>query len=400
MAKRGQNQGGAPRLRKDGRWECRVNLGIINGKRVRKSLFGKTSAECGEKLISALADQQKGLPIAIDKGNLGDHLDAWLERSVRQYADPATFDSYQQNVSLYLAPRDEHGRCLPLPSLGGLRLSKITPDHIRAWITSMRERTSERTNQPLSPRTTYLALMVLRTALNAAVSDGLVARNVARLVKGPRAAKGSKMAPLDAEQSKKFLSVLPGERLEAAYVVALRLGLRQAEVLGLRWGDVDFEGRTLKVEQTVKRVGRAEGKTELIFSAPKTESSRRLPSMSEPLIVALKAHRARQAEERLAAGTRWQANDLVFCTRVGGPIDAAVLWRTFKRLLVKAELPPIRFHDLRHSTASLLFKEGVPMKVISELLGHSSIRITADIYSHLTRGTMDETAATMDRILA
>src|ERR1700722_15999849 len=103
MAKRGQNQGGAPRLRKDGRWESRINLGIINGKRVRKSLFGKTSAECGEKLIAALADRQKGLPIAIDKGNLGDYLDAWLEHSVREYADPATFDSYRQNVDLYLA---------------------------------------------------------------------------------------------------------------------------------------------------------------------------------------------------------------------------------------------------------------------------------------------------------
>jgi integrase len=399
MAKRGQDEGYIGQ-RKDGRWEARVNLGIINGKRVRKSLFGKTRAEVQDKLIAALADRQKGLPIAIDKGSLSDYLDAWLEHSVRQYADPATFDSYQQNVNLYLAPRDEHGRCLPLPALGGLRLSKITPDHIRAWIASMRERVSQRTKQPLSPRTTYLALMVLRTALNAAVADGLVARNVARLVKGPQGAKGSKMAPLDAEQSKKLLSVLPGERLEAAYVVALRLGLRQAEILGLRWSDIDFEGHTLKVEQTVKRIGRTEGKTELIFSAPKTDSSRRLPSMSEPLIAVLKAHRARQAQERLAAGRRWQTHDLVFCTGIGTPIDAAVLWRNFKRLLVKAGLPSIRFHDLRHSTASLLFKEGVPMKVISELLGHSSIRITADVYSHLTRGTMDETAATMDRILA
>lgn len=351
-------------------------------------------------MIAELANRQKGLPITVDKGVLGDYLDAWLEHSVREYADPATFDSYRQNVDLYLAPRDQHGRCLPLPALSGLRLSKITPDHIRAWIASMRERVSERTKQPLSAGTTRLALMTLRTALNAAVADGLIARNVARLVKGPRAAKGSKMVPLDAEQSKRFLSVLPGERLEAAYVVALRLGLRQAEVLGLRWSDVDFEGRAVRVEQTVKRVGRAEGKTELIFSSLKTHSSRRSPSMSEPLIAALKAHRARQAEERLAAGTRWQANDLVFCTRVGGPIDAAVLWRTFKRLLVKAELPSIRFHDLRHGTASLLLAEGTPLKVISELLGHSSIRITADVYSHITRGTMDETAATMDRILA
>lgn len=397
--KRGQNEGMAPRLRADGRWEVRINLPRVNGQRVRKSMFGTTRAEAHEKLTAALADQQKGLPIAVDKGNLGDFLDSWLEHSVRNTVDPATFDGYRQNVKLYLAPRDENGRCLPLPALGSIRLSKLTPAHVRAWITNMREHLSPRTKRHLSPRTIQLALVVLRAALNSAAVDGLTSRNVAHLVKGPPGVKGSTMAPLNAAQSKQFLTTVAGERLEAAYVVALRLGLREAEVLGLRWSDVNFDARTMTIAQTVKRVGRSEGRSRLIFSTPKTPTSRRAPSMSDPLCAALKAHRARQAVERLAAGHHWHANDLCFCTRIGTPLDAANILRDFKRQLARAGLPPARFHDLRHSTASLLLNEGISLKEIQELLGHSSIRITADIYSHLTRGTMDSLAAKMDSIL-
>jgi integrase len=172
--------------------------------------------------------------------------------------------------------------------------------------------------------------------------------------------------------------------------------LRRGEALGLlRWQDVDFEGRTLTISQTVQR---ANGK--LQFLEPKTERSRRTMSTPDRVVAALRAHHKRQLEERLAAGPQWQDFGLVFATRVGTPLEPRNVHRDFKRILAKAGVPDQRFHDLRHAAASLLLAQGVSPRVVMELLGHSRIGITMDTYSHVIPSLMREAADKMDQILA
>ncbi len=201
---------------------------------------------------------------------------------------------------------------------------------------------------------------------------------------------------LTPEQATQFLKACEGKRLEALFAVALAVGLRQGEALGLRWRDVDFETRLLNVRQTLERVGgkRFGQPSTLVFVEPKTDRSRRTIIMPQSIVRVLRSHRARQLQERLVAGSKWQDNDLVFTTTIGTPFDPREAVRHFKRVLEDAELPStIRFHDLRHSAASLLLAQGVDLRAIMELLGHSTIALTANTYSHvlpsLKRGTAD-----------
>jgi len=372
------------RQHKSGLWELRIRL---NGK--RHSFYTATCEEAVDLKAEKLNDKRMGLPLSA-KGTVADFLTRWLE-GVRHSIDPATYDQYAAHLRLYLAPRDPSGRYLPLPHLGAIKLGVLGPDQVRAWMASLLKR--------LSPRTTQLALTVFRHALDSAVADGILARNVAKLVKRPKADK-PKIRVFEPDEAIRFLAAVRGRRLEALYVTTLRLGLRESEVLGLRWSDVNFEAGSVTITQTVKRIGRGTGASKLVFGGTKTDSSRATLALSAPLIAALKAHRPRQAEERLAAGRDWHNHDLVFATHIGTPIEASNLRREFYKILASAELPRIKFHELRHSAASLLINEGVPLKTIQELLRHSSIQITADTYSHLSRRTMQEAGATMDRILA
>jgi integrase len=192
------------------------------------------------------------------------------------------------------------------------------------------------------------------------------------------------------------------ERLEALYSVALSLGLREGEALGLRWIDVDMDGRQLSIRQTLQRIGgkRFCSAGTLQFVEPKTERSRRTLRMPEAVVKALRTHRARQLEERLAAGSGWIENGLVFLSTVGTPLEPRSAVLDFKRILAKAALPSnIRFHDLRHSAASLLLAQGVQLRAIMELLGHSTIALTANTYSHIMPSMIQDMADKMDLIL-
>ena len=171
--------------------------------------------------------------------------------------------------------------------------------------------------------------------------------------------------------------------------------MRQAELLGLKWRDIDLEDAGLQVRATLQKVGGM-----FIFTAPKTQRSRRRVAMTATAVEALKRHRTRQARERLALGPAWQDNDLVFPDAVGGPMEGRyVLRHYFRPLLRRAGLPPIRFHDFRHTTATLMLTQGIHPKVVSEMLGHTTIGITMDIYSHVLPEMQREAAHTLDRLL-
>lgn len=245
----------------------------------------------------------------------------------------------------------------------------------------------------LSPRTVQYLRAVLRRALCQALKWDLVARNVATLVDPPRSVR-YEVSPLTPTQA--FLAAVKGDRLEALYSVALALGLRQGEALGLRWSDVDLDAGTLKVRVALQRIG---GKVELV--EPKTKRSRRTVHMPPTIVTALKEHRIRQLQERLMCGQRWDYSwNVIFASTIGTPLDARNVVRLFHSALERAGLPPMRFHDLRHTWASLLLAQGVGPRTIMDVLGHSQISLTMDTYSHVMPEMCRETAELMEKLLA
>jgi integrase len=205
-----------------------------------------------------------------------------------------------------------------------------------------------------------------------------------------------------AEQARAFLQAAENTRLGAAFAIGLSLGLRRGEVLGLRWSDVDLEKLSLRVEQTIQRVrAKVGGSAGFVVSEPKTERSRRTLVLPALLVPVLRRHRARQAQERLAAGTDW--NDphggLLFTTPLGRPIEPKDLQAEFKATLTAAELPDMRLHDLRHAAATFLIAQGLPLRLVMEVLGHSTIALTANTYGHIEWGMMADAASRMDALL-
>jgi integrase len=234
----------------------------------------------------------------------------------------------------------------------------------------------------------------LHTALEAAVRWGAVPRNMAGLVRGPRVPKHERATWTQAEANC-FLAGQWGERWEALFRLELATGLRESELLGLRWSDVDLARRRLSVTRQLKRVAGAYRLDEI-----KTHHGRRSIELPSTVAEALREHHRRQAEERLAAGEAWEGErwGLVFCNAVGGPMDKSAVYHLFQRRARRLGLPCITFHDLRHTAATIALEEGVPVKVVSEMLGHSSVVVTQQVYLHVTSGMTRQLADVMDRI--
>jgi integrase len=359
-------------------WCATVDLGRTDGKRKRKYLYGKTRKEVAEQLKVALRDQQQGLPVAVERQTVAQYLTRWLEEVARPRLQPSTYVSYEQKVRLYL-----------IPALGRHQLAKLDPQHVQAMMNALLAR-------DLSPRTVQFTRAILRKALGQAVKWNLAARNVAALTEGPSVPR-HEMRALAPEEARRFLDAVKGDRLEALYTVAVSLGLRQGEALGLRWGDLDLDGGTLHVRVSLQRLAGQPYR----LAEPKTRRSRRSLPLAPNLVAALRAHRARQLAERLAGGPEWKNEwDLVFTTPEGGPLSKHTLIPQFKKHLARAMLPAVRFHDLRHSCASLLVAQGVHPRVVMEMLGHSTIAVTMNTYSHVLPQAQRDAAALLDALLA
>lgn len=355
MARRG-NAEGTIYKRKDGRWEAAISTG--DGRRRR--FYGRTRGEAADKLRKAQHALSQGLPLAGERLTVGDYLARWLEESARPTLRPRVYDSYRQVVRGHL-----------IPAFGRTRLVKLTPDAIQAYM-------NQKLASGLRPNTVRNHHAVLRRALTQAERWGLAPRNVARLVSPPRAPR-EEVKPLSPEQARRFLDAVRGHRLEALFQIALGLGLRQGEVLGLTWPTVDLEAGAVRVERTLQQYDGAYHLDEV-----KTALSRRTLGLPAPLVATLKTRRTEQLKShRREVG--WIGNDwhLVFTTESGAPLSGKEVRRAFKVALQDAELPAQRFHDLRHAAASFMLAQGVPLKVAQEVLGHSTIAITADTYSHL-----------------
>ena len=372
-ARRGQSEGSIYR-RQNGLWAGAVDLGRVNGRRVRKTFYGATRKEVQERVTAALRDQQLGSLAHAGRETVGQFLTAWLVDFASPNLRPLTIESYRSLVDLHL-----------IPALGHIRLDRLSPQQVQAMLNA-------KLAGGLSARRVGYIRAVLRAALNQAIRWGLLARNAASLSNPPRVVRHP-VEILSPDDARRFLQVAQGDRFEALYTVALSLGLRQGEALGLRWQDVDLTARTLSVVHALQRV---DGKLQLV--EPKTDRSRRTIKMPAVVADALAQHRVQQLEMRLLAGARWTETGLIFTSSLGTPLDGANVTRHFQRLLASAGLPRLRFHDLRHSCASLLLAQGIPARVVMETLGHSQISLTLNTYSHVMPALQGEAADAIDRV--
>ncbi len=375
MARRGQNSGSIYQ-RADGRWVAVITLPAQDGTRTRQYFYGDTRRAVQQQLTAALRDQQQGLPMATERQTVEQFLDTWLTRVCRPAVQPSTEARYTQLKRRHI-----------LPSLGHQPLTRLTSSQLTALYDTLLE-------NGVSPRIVQHIHAMLRRALEQAVRWRLIARNPAIAVEPPR--PQPREAPvLGLDQLGRFLEVARADRLYALYVLAIMTGMRQGELCGLRWADIVPDWSRVEVRHTLQRM-----KGTWSLEEPKTGPSRRTIKLSPTLVQVLKAHRARQNEQRLALGTGWEDHGLVFTNAVGRPLEARnLLARSYARLLAQAGLPKIRFHDLRHTYATLALLNGEKPKVVQETLGHASITLTMDTYSHLLPDMQDDAAARMERLL-
>ncbi len=379
MARRGHGDGSIY-LRGDGRWAASISL--EKGK--RKTFYGKSRKEVQEQLKKALHEQQQGMLITTPQQQVGQFLTRWLEDAHRQSIRLRTYERYEEIVRLHL-----------VPGIGRHQLQKLAPQHLQAFY-------ANKLKEGLSATTVASFHNVLHKALQTAVRWNLVARNVCDLVTPPRR-KRFEIQPLSSEQAQLLLAAARGHRLEALIILALCTGMRRGELMGLKWQDLNFSTGTLQVRRILTRVpskARQPGEPAYVEAEPKTDKGRRsilLPSLA---VEALKGHRVRQLQEKLKAGPAWQEHDYVFCTSVGTHLNPSRdMLDLLKELLKKAGLPEIRWHDLRHSLATVLLGLGTNPKIVQEVLGHAAISMTMDIYSHVLPTMQQEAMGRLNEAL-
>lgn len=361
--KRGNNEGSIHR-RKQGGWTAQYTVHTAAGPK-RKTLYGKTRAEVSEKLSKALADRDGGLVFDAGKLTVGEYLEQWLSDSVRGTVRESTLESYRRVVRNYL-----------IPSVGRVKLKDLKPLHLQGLY-------RQKLDAGLSTCTVQYTHTIAKKALKDAVRGELITRNPAEAVDPPQV-KRDEIRPLSAEQVRKLLRATEGDRLEAVYTFAVHTGMRPGELVALRWDDLDLEAGTVQVKRA-RSAGR--------IDKPKTPKSRRRIDLSPSAREALRAHRKRQLEERMERAGLWEDHGLVFPSNVGTPLDQRNLTRAFKAAVKRAGLPEtFRLYDLRHTCATLLLSRNVHPKYVQELLGHASIALTLDTYSHVIPGMDGGTA--------
>ncbi|MGI8658722.1 MAG: tyrosine-type recombinase/integrase, partial [Candidatus Limnocylindria bacterium] len=362
MKRRGHGEGSLYQ-RDDGSWRAMTDLGWHDGKRVRRSVSGKTRREVVEKLTVIRRRMEAGLQPTSDRLTVGAYLDDWLDAS-RSTVRPSTWRRYAGMVRTHHAAH-----------VGRVSLTKLTPGDVERMLRAMAD-------AGLSARTCHHARAILRTALGRAVAHGLILRNPAALAAPPRV-EHREVESWDAAQVRTFLDSVRGHRLEALFTIAVVTGLRQGELLGLRWSDIDLATGTLTVRHALQRVN---GRLELVET--KTPRSRRTIPLPELALRAL-----RTAQDGPMIGTH------LFTTPSGSPLYGTAVYRDFLDATDAAGLPRIRFHSLRHTAASLLLAQGTHPRVVMEMLGHSTIALTMNTYSHVIPALEREAADTMNAIL-
>jgi integrase len=373
VAKKRSNGEGSITRRKDGLYMARYTVQTATGTK-RKTLYGKNREDVAEKLVDALSNRNQGLVFDAGSQTVGEYIEQWLQTSARGSVRESTYESYRNQVRRYV-----------VPAIGRVKLKRLSAMQIQGMYRAMLDR-------GLSPRTVQYTHAVLHRALRQAVRWGLVPRNVSEDVDRPRLRR-EEIRPLNRHQARHLLNTAgeSSDRFEALYVLALHTGMRPGELLGLKWEHVNFDEGSLQLNRALA------GKN---LTAPKTSLSRRRIDLSNASIAALKAHRKRQLEARMHKAGLWRDHGLVFPSTVGTPLFHRNVVRAFKDLLKRAGLPQsTRLYDLRHTCATLLLGSNVHPKYVQELLGHASIALTLDTYSHVLKGMDGGIGGAMDEAL-
>lgn len=368
-------------IRKRGRrsWQVQVELGRdpVTGDRWRRFFSVKGTKKDAERALTEATHQRDtGIDLRPGQMTVSEYLDRWLRDYAKNNVAASTYEGYAAVVRLHLKP-----------GLGAVKLAELRPAHIQAAYGLSLER-------DLSASSVRQHHRVLSQALKHAVRWQLIARNPCDGVTSPRPTR-REMRVIDEAGVRRLLEAAEGTGHEALINLAISTGARQGELLALRWSDVDFEGGSMQIVRTARYfVGKG-----VEFSEPKTHRSRRPVALSEATLRVLRTHRTRQNERRLLVGPAWTDFDLVFPSKIGTPMYARNLVRFFRATVDEAGIGPLRFHDLRHTAATLMLKKKVNPKVVSERLGHATVGFTLDAYSHVLPDMQEEAAASLDSVL-
>lgn len=363
-------------------WTVTVDLGRDPGTGKRRQMFrsARTKREAETLLVQLLHERDSGLERSPGRQTVAQYLDRWLRDYVAVSVAPSTAAHYREIVTKRI-----------IPALGAVDLSDLRPPQIQAFYSRLLSDGRADGTGGLSAKSVLRYHQVLHAALHHAMRWQLLARNPADSVQPPRAER-RELTTLTAVQVSALLAAADETPIGRLARLAAMTGMRRGELLGLRWQDVDLEAGVAHVQQTAQRIP---GKG-WVFRQPKTRLSRRAIALSPATVTLLRQQRRQQAEGRLLAGSVYQDRDLVFASAVGTPIEPGTILRTWTRVLATAGVGHVRWHDLRHAHATLMLASGVHPKVVSERLGHASIAITLDTYSHVLPGLQAAAAAQLD----
>lgn len=376
---------GSVTRRGDG-WAYMFDVGPdpATGKRRRRSRSGfKTQREATRAMREAMRAVELGVTAPGETPSLAAFVVEWLAGR-RASLRPSTWASYKDVLEGRVVPR-----------LGALRLDRVTAKHVADMLVDLTEHGGRdpRRGPGLSAKTVRYTLSVLGFALADAVKRGLIPKNPVQHVDQPRAAK-KEMRWCNVDEARTFLNYTADDRFSALWILALTTGMRRGELLGLKWDDIDFHAGRLAVRRTLVTV-----EYRITWSEPKTAASRRVVALDPATIAALRQHGARQLEERMAIGAGYLDEKIVFAAVAREPLHPDTVTKHFDRLVARAGVPKIRLHDLRHTAATLMLEQGVPLKAVTERLGHSSTQITSDVYQHVGEQMQDDAAAKLGAAL-
>ena len=372
MAKRANGLGGVSIHRGSGRWQARLT---VDGRRIVR--YAASQSEAWKILDGLQRQSADGLSMRADKVKVSDYLTGWLDDVAAFKVRPRTLEGYRQHVRDHIAP-----------ALGRHTLADLSAGHVQRMI-------RDKSAAGLSPATVQRIRATLRLALADAERKGMIGRNPARFVVLPKV-QGLTVEAIKPERAAAILEAVRGHRLEPLIVLAMYTGMRQGELLGLPWKNVDLVGGQLTVLQALSRRKAAAP----VLAEPKTKRSRRTLPLPPLAVAALQAHRERQRFEELAAGEGWQNSaGLVFTAQDGAPLDPSTATHAFQRCIKAASLPPMRFHDLRHGYATLVIASGGGLREVQEGLGHASITTTANVYAHVAPATLKRVADNLQALI-
>lgn len=386
MPRKKSNGEGTVYKRPDGRWCGQVSYGkdSISGNVKRQTFYGSTKAEVLAKMDEAKHDISLGIFVEPSKLKFGDWFTFWLDEFKKNAVKESTYSYYKTIGRLYI-----------IPDIGEILLQELNTETIQKKI-------NEYHKQSKSASIIKTIKILIYSSLKQAVKNGRLNRNPAENIVLPKQNK-RQISILTVKEQKQFINALEGDRLRALYLLAIGTGIREGELLALRWENVNLESGTISIVETLTRIkdynADAKKKTKLVVQEPKTKASIRNVPIPDSVLAEIKNHRKQQLQERLKAGEAYIDNDLVFCNEVGQPIEPSYLRVMYYRILEKAKIERKNFHTLRHTFASRMLESNVQGKVVQELLGHGSISMTLDIYSHLLPETKKNSIQQIDHLL-